>query len=151
MPAGAADLALGGKHYSAKLPGGWDFGEERVSFEVPEWTGTVSGKLSLPSGSPRTFDVSLTPARKWTLFVVPHTHLDVGFTDYQGKVAEYQPRVLSQAAELIKQHPDFRFSMDGSWNLQQLLDTRSKSKQDEILGLIRSGKMAMPAQYCNLS
>lgn len=150
VPAGAADLAIEGKHYSAKLQGGRDFGEERVSFEVPEWAGTVSGKLSLPSGSPRTFDVRLTPERKWTLFVVPHTHLDVGYTDYPGKVAEIQPRVLSQAAELIKQHPDFRFSMDGSWNLQQLLDTRSKPKQDEILNLIRSGKMAMPAQYCNL-
>jgi alpha-mannosidase len=31
-----------------------------------------------------------------------------------------------------------------------LLETRPKSKRDEILDLIRSGKMAMPAQYCNL-
>ena len=75
--------------------------------------------------------------RKWNLFVVPHTHLDIGFTDYQGKVAETQSRVLSQAAELIHQHPDFRFSMDGSWNLQQLLETRRQQKRDEILNLIR--------------
>jgi alpha-mannosidase len=40
--------------------------------------------------------------------------------------------------------------MDGSWNLQQLLDTRPKAARDEILNLIRTGKMAMPAQYCNL-
>ncbi len=65
-------------------------------------------------------------------------------------MAETQARVLSQAASLIAEHPDFRFSMDGSWNLQQLLATRPKGKQDEILGLIRSGKMAMPAQNCNL-
>ncbi len=67
-------------------------------------------------------EVSLTPERKWTIYVVPHTHLDVGYTDYQGKVAETQARVLSQADALITEHPDFRFSMDGSWNLQQLLE-----------------------------
>ena len=94
--------------------------------------------------------MSLTAQRKWTVFVVPHTHLDIGFTDYQGKVAETQARVLSQADNLIHEHPDFRFSMDGSWNLQQLLETRPKEKRDEVLDLIRSGKMAMPAQYCNL-
>lgn len=55
--------------------------------------------------------------------MVPHTHLDVGYTDYQGKVAETQARVVEQAAELIHEHPDFRFSMDGSWNLEELLDT----------------------------
>ncbi len=146
----AITLEVEGKRYAAKLQGGREFGEERISFEIPEWTGTARGKLQVEAGKRRSFDVTLTAARKWTVFVVPHTHLDVGFTDYQGKVAEMQSRVLSQAANLIHQYPDFRFSMDGSWNLEQLLDTRPKAKRDEILDLIRSGKMAMPAQYCNL-
>ncbi len=149
LQSGPADLEFQGKHYRANILA-QNFGEQRLSFAIPEWKGTLPANLNLRTGSPRNFQVSLTAARKWNIFVVPHTHLDVGYTDYQGKVAEVQPRVLSQAAELIHQHPDFRFSMDGSWNLQQLLETRPKGKQDEILALIRSGKMAMPAQYCNL-
>jgi alpha-mannosidase len=148
-PAGTADLETGGKHYQAKLSAG-EFGEQRVSFDVAEWAGTAAGKLTIDAGSKRTIDVSMASQRKWTLFVVPHTHLDVGFTDYQGKVAETQARVLTQAADLIREHPDFRFSMDGSWNLEQLLDTRPEAKRDEILSLIRDGRMAMPVQYCNL-
>ena len=147
--AGTADLEINGSHYSAPVAGG-EFGEQRVSFDVPEWTGTVQGKVRVSSGSKNSTEVSLDAQRKWTVFVVPHTHLDVGYTDYQGKVAETQARVLTQADELIREHPDFRFSMDGSWNLQQLLETRPEAKRDEILELIRSGKMAMPAQYCNL-
>ncbi|MGA8596485.1 MAG: polysaccharide lyase family protein, partial [Bryobacteraceae bacterium] len=146
---GTADLEIRDKHYTAKLSGG-EFGEERVSFDLPEWNGTVAGKLRISTNSKRSIDVSLAPTRKWTIFVVPHTHLDVGYTDYQGKVAETQARVLSQADTLIREHPDFRFSMDGSWNLQQLLDTRPDAKRREILDLIHQGKMAMPAQYCNL-
>lgn len=146
---GKVDLEVQGKHYSADLAAG-SFGERRVSFDVPEWTGTVAGKLRVSADAKRPKEISLTAQRKWTIFVVPHTHLDVGYTDYQGKVAETQARVLSQADSLIQEHPDFRFSMDGSWNLQQLLETRPKAKQDEVLNLIRSGKMAMPVQYCNL-
>ena len=56
-------------------------------------------------GSKRPVSVSLTPVRKWTIFVVPHTHLDVGYTDYQGKVAETQARVLTQAANFIREYP----------------------------------------------
>ena len=141
-------LQVGGKTYHAPLSES-TFGEQRLSFEVSEWTGTIDGRIGFEdSGAKKS--VQLTAKRKWTIFVVPHTHLDVGFTDYQGKVAETQARVLSQASALIWQHPNFRFSMDGSWNLQQLLETRPQAKRDEVLGLIRTGKMAMPAQYCNL-
>jgi alpha-mannosidase len=147
---GIAELQVEGKRYPAKLSDFTNFGEQRVSFELPEWDGTIPAKLKITAGSRRALDFKLRAERKWTIFVVPHTHLDVGYTDYQGKIAETQPRVLTQAAELIRAHPDFRFSMDGSWNLQQLLDTRPKEKQEEMLQLIRSGKMAMPAQYCNL-
>lgn len=148
--AGVAELERQNHHYQAKLPSVSSFGEQRISFEVPEWTGSAPARLTVNAGRRRRFDFTLQPERKWTLFVVPHTHLDIGFTDYQGKVAETQSRVLSQATDLIRQYPAFRFSMDGSWNLQQLLETRSRAKRDEILNLIRSGKMAMPAQYCNL-
>ena len=58
--------------------------------------------------------------------MVPHTHVDIGYTDYQGKVAENQANTLVEAADLIKKYPDFRFATDGSWNLQQLLETRSQ-------------------------
>jgi alpha-mannosidase len=147
--AGRADLEVGGQRSTAEFPAG-EFGEHRLSFEVPEWNGTVQARLHLSSELKHPIEVSLTPARKWSIYVVPHTHLDVGYTDYQGKVAETQARVLTQADALITEHPDFRFSMDGSWNLEQLLSTRPKEKREEILNLIRNGKMAMPAQNCNL-
>ncbi len=148
--AGFAQLEIGGQKYGAKLDGNQDFGEQRLSFEVPAWTGAVPAKLNVKAKARKTFALSLTAERKWTVFVVPHTHLDIGYSDFQGKVAEIQSRVLSQAGALVKQYPDFRFSMDGSWILEQFLNSRAKPKQDELVGLIRDGKMAMPAQYVNL-
>ena len=147
---GTVVLNIAGHPYQAALANAAEFGEQRFYFDVAEWSGETEATLTVNASAPRTFRFSVSPARKWKILVVPHTHLDVGYTDYQGKVAETQARVLEQAAELIREHPDFRFSMDGSWNLEQLLDTRSPEKRDEVLNLIRQKKMAMPAQYCNL-
>ena len=149
-PVGHAVLTLNGKSYSADIAARNDFGEERVEFEVLEWQGTASATLTVTAGMQRKFNLSLTAERKWTLFVVPHTHVDIGYTDYQGKVAENQAETLVEAAGLIKKYPDFRFATDGSWNLQQLMETRPQSERDEILGLIRSDKIGVPADYFNL-
>lgn len=149
-PAGRAVLTLNGKSYSAKVGAMNDFGEERVEFEVPEWQGKASATLEIAAGMQRKFNVPLTAERKWTLFVVPHTHVDIGYTDYQGKVAENQAETLVKAADLIKKYPDFRFATDGSWNLQQLMETRPQLERDDILGLIRSDKIGVPADYFNL-
>src|SRR5207248_11141088 len=79
VPEGVAELRMHDKRYQTKLSSFDGFGERRISFEVPEWTGTATGKLQLNVGRLRAFNISLEPARKWTLFVVPHTHLDIGF------------------------------------------------------------------------
>ncbi len=147
---GEVRLDINSQQKSARLSPEPDFGEQLLTFDLPEWTGPAKGRLRVTAGATRTFDVALEPERKWTLYVVPHTHLDVGYTDYQGKVAETQPRVLDQAANLIRENPEFRFSMDASWNMEQLFDSRSEAKQKEILDLIRQDKFAMPVQYCNL-
>ena len=149
-PSGTAALMIDGQRYTANISARQDSGEERLEFEVPEWHGTVTGHLEVAAGKHSTFNFSLTPERKWTVFMVPHTHVDIGYTDYQGKVAENQASTLEKTAGLIKKYPDFRFATDGSWNLQQLLETRSKSQRDEILGLIREDKIGLPANYFNL-
>jgi len=150
IPKGLVSLELNGNRYTEKLPPASEIGEQRIVFEIPEWSGKQTASLKVVAGSTRKFDLTLEPQRKWRVFVAPHTHLDVGYTDYQGKVAELQARVLSQATDLFKQNPAFRFSIDGSWVLEQLLTTRPEEKQRETIRLLQEGKMALPAQYFNL-
>lgn len=150
VPAGSAMLTVNGHNYKADIPAQADFGETRVIFEVPEWQGTTKASLVVSAGQRHTVPLMLTAERKWILYVVPHTHVDIGYTDYQGKVAENQATTLDEAAGLIGKYPEFRFATDGSWNLQQFLETRSKNEQNKILGLVRDGKIGIPADYFNL-
>lgn len=149
-PDSTAVLTVNGKEYQAQVPASTGFGETRVAFNVAEWQGETRGTLVVNPGQLRFAPLMLTAQRKWTIYMVPHTHLDIGYTDYQGKVAENQAATLDEAATLIRKYPDFRFATDGSWNVQQFLETRSQSDQDELLRLLQDGKIGVPADYFNL-
>jgi hypothetical protein len=150
VPAGHATIVLNGNRYSAEISAMGDAGEQRLKFEVPEWQGTTAAEIEVSAGAHRTFKMSLTAERKWIIFVVPHTHVDIGYTDYQGKVAETQANTLNEAADLIEKYPNFRFATDGSWNLQQLLETASQARRDRVLNLIRTDRIGVPTDYFNL-
>jgi hypothetical protein len=143
-------LKAGGKTLSRNIDNSADFGEIRSEFEVPEWADTAAGQIEVTAdGRSRRFPVRLTAAKKWTVFVVPHEHLDIGFTDYPAKVAELHAQSIDHAAEAIRKFPDFRWTLDGYWVLDQYLKGRSPEKQKEVLSLLREGKIVLPPQYAN--
>ena len=148
---GHADLEVGGHRFSEPLHPDRDFGEERLSFLVPEFAANTPAHLALTlNGRTTRVTQDLSPQKKWTLLLVPHVHLDVGYSDYQPKVSAIQSRVLDEAMDLTAKHPAFRFSTDGEWNLQQFLASRTPEEKQRILRAIREGQIFIPAQYANL-
>jgi alpha-mannosidase len=148
---GRVELAIAGHTYSASLHADQEFGEERIPFEIPEFAVDTPAKLTVVVNR-HTAHVqeTLQPQKKWTLFLVPHVHLDVGYTDYQAKVSTIQSRILDEAMDLVAQHPTFRFSTDGEWNLDQFLHSRTAAEQDRIVEAIRQQKIYIPAQSSNV-
>jgi alpha-mannosidase len=148
---GNVDLEVAGKHYTRDLHAGLDFGEERVSLEVPEFAAHTAAHLAVTlDGRTVHFPETLEPQKKWTLYLVPHVHLDVGYTDYQAKVAAIQSRILDEAMDLTAKHPEFRFSTDGEWNLEQYLKSRAPAEQQRVLEAIQRQQLYVPAQYANV-
>ncbi|MFG1707800.1 hypothetical protein ACFLIM_31800 [Nonomuraea sp. M3C6] len=137
-PARRAVVRLAGRTHAFDLPAR-DFGQVRVRFPVPEARGRA--EVSVDGGEPETF--TLTPARKWTLHLIPHVHLDVGYTDSQGKVLELHSRNLDRALAALD--GDFAFSVDGSLVLAQYLATRSAKNAERVLQALRDGRISVNA------
>ncbi len=151
MPrSGKATLSINGRTRGLAFSSSTAFGEEHLQFEVPEWSGTSKGELRITGDRKRrTIPVSLKAAKKWTLFIIPHEHLDIGFTDYPEKVAELHAQSVDGALEIFRANPDFRWTLDGFWVAQKYLAGRSAEKQEEFLHRVREGKIAVPPQYAN--
>jgi len=148
---GQIDLEVAGHHYIHPLHTDQDFGEERFSAAIPEFPANTPADLTVNlNGHATHFSQTIQPQKKWTLYLVPHVHLDVGYTDYQAKVATIQSRILDEAMDLTAKHPSFRFSTDGSWNLEQYLKTRTTQEKQRIIEAIQHEQLYIPAQYSNL-
>jgi alpha-mannosidase len=79
--------------------------------------------------------------------MVPHEHLDVGYSDFQTKLAELHSRVVDEALELARAHPDFRFSLDGYWQARQFLEGRSEEEKQKFYAAVRERRIFVPAQH----
>jgi hypothetical protein len=144
-------LRLAGHTFTGHLDPADAFGEQRLRFLVPEFPANSPAQIQVDlNGRKQQFTQTLQPAKKWTLYLVPHVHLDIGYTDYQAKVAAIQARILDEAMDLADQHPGFRFSTDGDWNLEQFLHSRTPQEQQRIVQAIRDQKIYIPAQSSNL-
>jgi alpha-mannosidase len=62
-------------------------------------------------------------------------------------VAEVQSRAIDEAIDMMREHPDFRYTLDGSWVAQQFLEGRSEEQRQSFLRLIRDKKIFVPANY----
>ncbi|MBI2061172.1 MAG: hypothetical protein HYT87_15640 [Nitrospirae bacterium] len=95
--------------------------------------------------------------RKWTLYVVPYSHLDVGFTQSQAKVLAKQKNNLRIALDLIDQTNDwpegskFKYLIETSWPAIEFMKDPAvaQSDKDRLVNALLAGRMEMGAFYIN--
>jgi alpha-mannosidase len=147
----AVEFTLGDKDYRQAVVEDEDFGDVKLSYLVPEFGTDTRARVAWEAdGHHRHAEQRVSPQKKWTLYLVPHIHVDVGYSDYQAKVAAIQAHAIDEAMEMIAQHPDFRYSLDGEWDLEQFLAARTPMQQQRAIADIKAEKLCVPAQYANL-
>lgn len=142
------ELELAGRTFRQTRRAEQAFGEQRFAFRVPDFSPETNALVRVRQGG-RVQEMSrtLTARRKWTLLVMPNAHLDVGYTDYAGKVAEVQSRSVDRILEMLRRRPEFRFTLDGFWIVEEFLNGRKDPAIREFLQALRAGQIALPACY----
>lgn len=129
------------------VPSGRDFGMFRVRLPAPELDAPMTVTIHSGAG---TRDQLLTPCRRWTLHLVPHVHLDLGFTDAQGKVLDLHCRNIDRALDRFDHDPDFRFCVDGSVVVQEYFRTRSEWQRTRLRAAVERGVLGVNSFHSNL-
>jgi alpha-mannosidase len=145
------ELSLGPNKLRQRVHAGEEFGERKLTFLVPEWKDTATATVSITAhGFTSSRRTEVSPAKKWTIRIVPQEHLDVGFTDYVAKVAELQSQSVDDAMNITLKRPEFRWTLDGAWVAQQYLAGRSADAQQRFFESVRKGEIVIPPQIANL-
>ncbi len=149
---GSLSLKVSGGTYACHLPASYDFGENRCAVEIPDLGAPANGSLTARLGAKsHSVEVSLTPAKKWKLFLVPLIHLDMGYTDYRPDAYEVHNRNIDRVIETMETHPDYKFNPDGSFIFQDYWEHRGDAWRERCLKLMREKRLALPAQLFTIN
>ena len=69
------------------------------------------------------------PVRKWVVYLLPHSHVDIGYTDIQPEVERVHWRHLDQALELCRKTADYPPGARFKWNVEVIWPTDSYLRQ----------------------
>ncbi|MER6944429.1 hypothetical protein ABT294_10430 [Nonomuraea sp. NPDC000554] len=95
--------------------------------------------------------ITVTPQRKWSVFVVHHSHLDIGYTDPQGTVLRHHLDYLDAAVRLAEETaswPDdakFRWTVESSMPALKWLGARPAEQVEAFAALAREGVIEVTA------
>jgi hypothetical protein len=95
--------------------------------------------------------LEITPQRKWTVFVVHHSHLDIGYTDPQGVVLRHHHDYLDSAlsiAEATDGWPDdarFRWSVESTMPALRWLSDSPRAAVRAFTDRVREGRIEVTA------
>ncbi len=85
------------------------------------------------------------------IFVLCHSHLDIGFTRPPDEVARNYKDNIDSAIRIARQNPDFRWTIESAWMLAEWLRRTDDEKLIEELGsLLRDGRMELGAGFANM-
>ena len=93
----------------------------------PAGLGQEHSRYELPAGQ-RTGSIR-------QIFVVSHSHLDIGFTRPPDEVARDFKDSIDTAIRLAHEHRDFRWTIESAWMLQEWL---RRTDDDELIGELTS-------------
>ena len=123
---------------------------------IPEVTSEQQVVVSFEKSSDLKLDLSVKPQRHWTIHLVHHTHLDIGYTDPQGRVLAEHLAFLDSCLDLMNRTdswPDdakFRWSVEALWSFDEWTKVRSKEKIDEFIKRVKEGRIELTAMPYNL-
>ena len=96
------------------------------------------------------------PMRYWTVYVYPHSHVDIGYSNTQANVEFIHKRNIDQAiklAEATQQYPDgarYLWNTEVMWPFERYYRTATPQKKKRLITAVRRGELYLDAAYVHL-
>ncbi len=104
-----------------------------------------TGPLSPPPES----DGDLLPPYE-TVYLVNHSHTDLAWFDTIGECRRINVENLRRAVECLEADPEFRYSLENTWPLRELLADHPEFR-DRVARLLREGRLEVGGMYVSLT
>lgn len=132
-------------------------GDQTVEVDVPAADTTTQRAVSLDSNGRTlaTQTVSMKPVRKLTVYVLPHSHTDIGYTETQSAVQAKQVQNLVDGIAAARRTADYPPGARFVWNVEVLwaadlyLNRLNDSQRADFMEAVKKGQVALNGTYLN--
>ena len=99
--------------------------------------------------------LTIKPVRKWEIYLLHHSHVDIGYTHVQTEVVRKHWQYFEQVIDLARKTADYPAGSQFKWNTEVLwavdsyLKEAPEEKQRQFVEAVKKGWIAMDALYGN--
>jgi len=107
------------------------------------------------NGKSSSEDIELKPVRQMLIYVLPHSHHDLGYTDLQANVEEKQIRNITRGIELARKtanYPDgsrFIWNLEVLWGADLYMQRGTEAARRDLIEAVRKGWIGVNGSYAN--
>ena len=134
-------------------------GRDSISIALPEGvavenTAEVSFTLET-AGQVLQRTVSIAPLRQWTVYIYPHSHVDIGYTAPQETVKKLHMRNIDVGIDIAKktaEYPEgakFVWNPEVTWAVEGYLEQADSTKRNDFVTAVRQGRIGLNATFGN--
>jgi hypothetical protein len=153
-PGGTTTISVPGQDpMDAKLKPGFN----RVQFTVNEVKVPTPMRITITRPGHALFaeEITLQPVRHRELWVIHHSHNDIGYSDLQVDVEKKQLKNLRDAVALFNRtahYPKearFKWNTEIMWAVDSYLATATEQEKKEFIDVVKAGGIGLNAFYTN--
>lgn len=101
------------------------------------------------------FRFTLKPVKEIILYLLAHSHVDIGYTELQTEVEKKQWKNIDEGIRLAKQSAGYKNGAAFKWNSEALWAVKSylenfPEKRESFFDAVRKGWLGLDATYANL-
>jgi hypothetical protein len=131
-------------------------GRQTLKLLVPAVEAEHQAEVSVEvGGESLAVPVTLRPVRQLTIYVLPHSHHDLGYTDFQTNVVEKQMANLRKAMAIARQTENypagarFVWNTEVLWSADDFMQHQSDADKAQFVDAVKRGQIALNGMYAN--
>ncbi|HEX7411789.1 MAG TPA: glycoside hydrolase family 38 C-terminal domain-containing protein [Bacteroidales bacterium] len=101
--------------------------------------------------------ISVPAMRYWTVYVYPHSHVDIGYSNTQENVEFIHKRNIDQGiklAEKTKDYPEgasYLWNTEVMWPLERYMHTAANGQKNYLIDAVKRGELCLDAAYVHVN
>jgi len=86
-----------------------------------------------------------------TVYVIQHSHTDIGYTHGQSRITRWHGQYIRQAMDLAERQEGFQWTCETFYPVEQFWKNAGERDRERFTALCRAGRLGLSANYLNFT